>query len=188
MCSNPKQASGFTLLELMVVIAIAGILMAMAVPSFNDMMRNNRLTTYSNELVTAINLARSEAVKRGVQVTIRRKSTTNSVWENGWDVFVDNVQQTGNVEGTLDGNDVLLKTYDALAAGYSIRSGANYSCWVAYTADGMSRGSKSTCTGGGLANDTFRVCDYTANTASARAIAINSIGRARTSKVTTACP
>ncbi|MDD1608287.1 MAG: prepilin-type N-terminal cleavage/methylation domain-containing protein [Methylococcaceae bacterium] len=54
MCNNPKSASGFTLLELIVAISIAGILMAMAIPSFSDMIRNNRLTTYLNDLCQRI--------------------------------------------------------------------------------------------------------------------------------------
>lgn len=191
MYKNIKITSGFTLLELIVTISIAGILMAMAIPSFSDMMRNNRLTTYANQMVTSLNIARSEAVKRGVQVTIRRKSTTSNAWESGWEIFVDNTQIAGNVAGVRDGTDELLRTYDPLATGYTLRTGDNYSCWLAYTAAGITWvPTQSTCTGNsGLTNDTFRVCDPSANIANARAIALNSIGRARTYKgVTTTCP
>lgn len=196
MFNNPKQAFGFTLLELLIVIGIVGVLMGMAVPSFRDMMRNNRLTTYTNELVTTLNFARSEAVKRGVQVTILRKGNSVSTWENGWDVFVDNIQTSGNVAGVLDGADTLLRSYPPIAKGYTIRTGANYSCWLSYTGTGTIRTpSQSTCNapangGSGFTNDTFRVCDddVTTNKSNARAIAIIPTGRARTTKGTASCP
>ena len=66
MCNNSAKSSGFTLVELMITLAIAGILVAVGIPSFNSTISSNRLTSYANELVTALNLARSEAVKRGM--------------------------------------------------------------------------------------------------------------------------
>jgi type IV fimbrial biogenesis protein FimT len=80
--------SGFTLIELMITVSIAGILLAIAVPSFTSTIKSNRLTANANQLVTALNLARSEAIKRGKQVTVRSTSISTS-WEGGWDVFVD---------------------------------------------------------------------------------------------------
>ncbi len=109
-------------MELMVTIAIAAILVGIAIPSFTSIIASNRLTTSANELVTALNLARSEAVKRGIQVTVRRKGTTSKQWENGWDVFVDsdgNDTFNDNGNGTLCevGEDCLLEpTLTYLAA------------------------------------------------------------------------
>jgi prepilin-type N-terminal cleavage/methylation domain-containing protein len=62
MHNKSEYNSGFTLMELMVTIAIAAILVGTAIPSFTSTITNNRLTTSANELVTALNLARSEAV------------------------------------------------------------------------------------------------------------------------------
>jgi type IV fimbrial biogenesis protein FimT len=156
MCNNPKQTSGFTLLELIVAISIAGILMALAIPSFSDMIRNNRLTTYTNELVTALNVARSEAVKRGQQVVVRKTGTN---WENGWQVFVDVDRPAGNAakenvfnddsDATLceTGEDCLLRTYNGLASPYTLR-GNNFVNFVRYQPDGTSN-----------TNGSFAVCD-----------------------------
>jgi len=144
-----ETSKGFTLVELMVTIAIAGVLVGIAIPSFTSIISNNRLTTSANELVTALNLARSEAVKRGVSLTVRKvddKSSTNknktawasANWEQGWDVFTD-----ANDNGEFDtGDDVLLKTYGALSASYTLR-GNSFSDFINFSSSGQSNGGGS---------------------------------------------
>jgi type IV fimbrial biogenesis protein FimT len=63
-----NRQSGFTLVELMVTIAIAAILLGLGVPSFRTLIENNRIAAASNDIVTALQFARSEAVKRAVLV------------------------------------------------------------------------------------------------------------------------
>ena len=136
MCSHSKQASGFTLLELIVAISIAGILMAMAIPSFSDMMRNSRLTTYTNEFVAALNLARSEAVKRGATVHVRKIGGTGTYWsDSGWMVFVDK-----NANDTFEaGTDELLKTYNAFPNKFTLMgNNTNVANYIRYLSDGTS--------------------------------------------------
>jgi type IV fimbrial biogenesis protein FimT len=65
-----KVCRGFTLLELMVAIAVLAILATVGVPSFNELIQNNRVTTQTNELVSALNFARTEAIKRGRNVEV----------------------------------------------------------------------------------------------------------------------
>jgi type IV fimbrial biogenesis protein FimT len=67
-----RNMQGFTVLELMAVVLITAILTSLAVPAFNNTIRDNRVLAASNELVVAIALARSEAVRRAKSVTVCR--------------------------------------------------------------------------------------------------------------------
>lgn len=67
---------GFTLIELMLGILVAGVLLALAVPSFQNLMANNALRTASADLVTAINTARSQAVSLRKDVILKQKIRT----------------------------------------------------------------------------------------------------------------
>jgi len=81
------DARGFTLIELMVTLTVMAIILAIAAPSFSALLASNRLTTQTNELVGALNLARSEAVRRSQPVTLR--SDDNDNYAKGWKVFAD---------------------------------------------------------------------------------------------------
>lgn len=87
---------GFTLIELMVALAVLAILLGIAVPSFSSMLRDSRATTLASELQGALQLARSEAIKRRQSVVICRRKPGESICENGAD-WADGwlVQQTG---------------------------------------------------------------------------------------------
>ncbi|CAG7857583.1 hypothetical protein MCAMS1_02461 [biofilm metagenome] len=170
------RSQGVTLLELMATLSIAGTLLAIAIPSFMDVITNNRTTSIANQLVNALAYARTEAIKRGIPVAIKHKGGIKSVWDEGWDIFTDT-----NGDGLMNMTDELLKTYDALPQGHTLRTGTSYAYWMAYKSDGNSDGAK-------LGHDTFRLCDSSADTAKSRSIILNKTGRVRVKTGTTKCP
>ena len=85
---------GFTLIELLVALAVLAIISTVALPGFASLMRDNRAATLSNELVTALNVARSEAIKRGEAVTLcALAGCTATDWSSGWQLL-DSAQKT----------------------------------------------------------------------------------------------
>jgi type IV fimbrial biogenesis protein FimT len=82
---NVKAASGFTIIEAMIVVTIAAVLAAVALPAYNDFVRNQRVKNASFDLFSTLVLARSEAVTRNTAVTI---TPVSGSWVNGWTVTV----------------------------------------------------------------------------------------------------
>lgn len=83
-----KAEDGFTLIELIVAIAIAAILMMVAAPSFVSFQRNSELTSITNSLLAASNAARAEAMKTGLNAFVVPTGNGDN-WATGWMVFVD---------------------------------------------------------------------------------------------------
>jgi len=161
---NSGYIKGFTLIELLITIAIVGIVVSIGVPSFTATIRNSRLTTNVNELVTSLNIARSEAIKRGQPVTVAK---TDTEWEEGWNIFTDL-----NGDGGIDvgDGDTVLKLYKTLPNQYTLRaSGINR---ITYRPTGIS------------GNGSFVLCDNsdannTPEAHTSRVVIINSVGRVR---------
>jgi len=112
-----KATTGFTLVELLVVIMIVSILMGIGVPSFKYVTNSNRLSAEVNGLLGDMQLARTEAIKEGVPVTVcaskdQANCSGQSDWSNGWIAFVD-----PNNDGVRDPDEVLLRKQNALHAG-----------------------------------------------------------------------
>ena len=85
-----KRAHGFTLVELLVTLTVAAILLAVGVPSFKNFIASQRVKSATTELVSAMLIARSEAVKRRGTVTVAPVS--GSAWANGWVVTSGTIQ------------------------------------------------------------------------------------------------
>jgi len=126
---SPRRGAGVTLIELLVVIALASLLAGIAVPSFNDTIRRNRLDTAANTFLNALNYARTEAIRRNTYVTLRK---SGAQWENGYRAFVDS-----DGDGKIDIGEVMIRTWQGLPAGYTLRSNqANFTNFVRYNARG----------------------------------------------------
>jgi type IV fimbrial biogenesis protein FimT len=129
------RESGFTLVELMVTVALMAIVLTVGVPSFSELIRSNRLTTQANEILGALALARSEAVKRAAPVSITTASG-DSNWKAGWTVAV---------AGGAD-----LRVYSAQKGSHTLASDDGYSSFQ-YDSQGFidNGGTLSLCTGSG---------------------------------------
>ncbi len=124
---NTGFQRGFNLLELMAALAVLGILFAIGVPSFTQMIRNNRVVANTNELVVALSAARSEAVRRGLPIAVCARtgpttdvcqSGTANNWGNGWLVYTD----AAGAAGTINAGDEILQRFDAVPGGLTLLS------------------------------------------------------------------
>jgi len=87
-----NEQAGFTLMELLLAIAVLAILTTLALPAFTQFIANNRLAAEANELVASFQYARSEAVKRGLPVQICSSADGTACggdWNQGWIAMVD---------------------------------------------------------------------------------------------------
>jgi type IV fimbrial biogenesis protein FimT len=105
---------GFTLIELMVTLSIMAVLLTLVIPSFSAAFLSNKLAGYTNSWVASVQLARGEAVKRNLVVTLCRSAdlatcATSGTWQQGWVVL----------SGTT-----LIQSHEALSADYHFTSSA----------------------------------------------------------------
>jgi type IV fimbrial biogenesis protein FimT len=170
------SARGFTLIELMVTVALVAILMAVAVPSMTTFQRNAELTSFSNTMTAAVNAARGEAMKRGRYAMVVPLDGSN--WSSGWVVFVD-IDRSQAYEAA---NDVTLLTRDAIPSYLEISANGTAAAsppYIMFDASGYVRQK-----GGGLANQTFNIQRNDVSGADAlaqtRRIIISRPGRVRT--------
>lgn len=116
-----SYATGFTLVELMITIFVAAILVTIALPSFRELLISNRVTESTNQLISDLNLARSEAVNRGTLVAVVSTSGSND-WSGGWRVIADSVFKN---DGTFtDTGDAVLRVSPGVdtASNYAVRT------------------------------------------------------------------
>jgi prepilin-type N-terminal cleavage/methylation domain-containing protein len=98
--------AGFTVLELMITVALIAVLSVIAAPSLRDLIKNGRMTSQANDLMTDLAIARGEAVKRGVRTAICTSSNgtacTATPWNQGWIIFADHGPEKGGTFGVVD--------------------------------------------------------------------------------------
>ena len=194
-----NKHSGFTLIELMITLAIVGILLTVGVPSLKTFMQGNQLIASSNELVSALHIARSEAIKLNSRVSICESSngiscSNTGSWKNGWIVFVDfdgNLVNIGSPCAAIN-TDCLLRVHDAindpLLSMSGVDSNGNAITSFTFTARGMPKD-----TSGVSESGIFSICrfDSSNNVIGSRTVVLRLSGRVRisdTAVVTCATP
>lgn len=193
-----KNISGFTLLELLAVIAVAGVLVTIGVPSMQDFIKNNRLIAVHNELVSAVQVARSAAIQNSGVACVCSSSSVGSGapscdgagnWEAGWLSFVDtNSNTTTTCVYETGANDILLKAWDGTPyVNLTVRSASaniNANNFIRFNA----RGAPITTTALSL-QGMFKVCDDRGmvfqTRVLARGIILSASGSVRTTDDTT---
>ncbi|MDG4559694.1 MAG: Tfp pilus assembly protein FimT/FimU [Candidatus Competibacter sp.] len=181
-----NKETGFTLMELMVTVAVAAILLFVGVPTFQETINNNRLTSNANALVAALNLARSEAIKRNTRVTLCKSAdgascTAGGDYAQGWIVFAD-----PNANGAIDAGEPIIQVGQALSGGLTLTGNGvgGVADSISYVSAGVSQSN-----GGGPQNGTLTLCK-TGYTASSRQLVLTRGGRLRVEKAEPAvgCP
>ncbi|MEX1198080.1 MAG: GspH/FimT family pseudopilin [Pseudohongiellaceae bacterium] len=157
------QQAGFTIIELMIVATIAGILLAVSAPAFQNVISRTVVNSQTRTLLTAINYTRSEAIRRNIPVTLCASSNGSSCdadsWSDGWLVMAD-----GN-----GGADEVLRVYEGPGSGSTVTFDAGDDV-LAYDGMGFSRSTD--------ASRQFVVCPADNDADNAQGIAISPTGRA----------
>ncbi len=172
---------GFTLVELVMVLAVMAVLVTFAVPSLRSLMDSSKLTAASNSLLSSMHLARSEAIKRGTRVVLCKTAdgvvcAERGGWEQGWMVFHDI-----NNNGERDGNEVVIQRIEPLAASLRLTGNSTVARYVSFISTGGTK-----LISGGFQAGTLTVCNHSAS--EARQIVLNAVGRPRVQRVSsTSC-
>lgn len=155
---------GFTLVEMMVAVAVLAILLSIGMPAFGGLIDNQRLDSSVNSLLRSVQFTRSEAVRQNRHVTM---APLDGRWEVGWVIFID---EDGN--GAFDSGEPLLRE-ERLGGVNPVRANANIASYVRYNRQG-----ESELLNGGFQSGTFTFCSGRAG-AKGRQLIINRVGRAR---------
>lgn len=164
---HQDHATGFTMIEIMVSLAVLGILASIAVPSFTDTIKKYRIKAIQQELVASMQLARTEAIRRGTPIGLIREinaadcTVNGASWNCGWRIVVD-----ANGDRAIDNterNDVAnILQVTTISSGYNvIHSGDTnqmiYNVWGQATGIGQSFVISNSADGNGGAA-TITVC------------------------------
>ena len=161
--------NGFTVIDLMMTLAVAAVLLALAIPSFNTLALNKRITAQTNEFLSSLALARSEALKRVSPVTVCRSANGTTCansggWEQGWIVFNDK-DKDAQVDST---NEPILKYVTTLPGGNTLRGSTNVARHITFVSSGSA-----------VQLGTLALCDERGAGEHARSINVSITGRSR---------
>lgn len=182
---------GFTLIELMVSLAVLGVLAAIAAPSFAQLMAANRLSTQASELVGSMNLARSEAVRRAQPVTLRSGDDNN--YSLGWTIFPDIDGNGTAASGTSETDGKTLRQTGAFKGGTTIKRVTRSAAPAPFTYTDSSDAARMyvVFTSRGTITATapafFRVCDPARPAIAGRIVQVNVVGKVSIDSTSAAC-
>lgn len=165
-----RPMAGYTVSDLLITLAVAGILLSLSATTGLTLVLSNQQTTRVNALVADLALARSEAIKRSGTVTICQSSTgvdctRGNTWHQGWIVFSD-----PDDSQTVNPGEQVLRVRQAFGSGSILFDGSlSADHYVRYEATGL-----------GWPNGTFTFCDMR-GAQGAKSVVLNRIGRPRTS-------
>lgn len=120
---------GFTIIELMITLIIAGILVTLAAPAMRNFVQEQRLIGQTNEFMGDLNLARSEAIKRASNAGVCSSSNGTScggTWQNGWIVFID-----ADNSRTWTTGDSVLRVHESITSDVAMNSSASIAVFSA---------------------------------------------------------
>ena len=180
LCKRSTHAFGFTLIELLLGICLVGLIVTFAVPTYGHWIASRQLANHAAFLVENLNLARSEAVKRGLRVNLcktidRRQCADAGGWESGWIMFVD-----ANKSGEIEAAEDVLHVEGPAGNGITVSANRPLSDYVSYTSFGFARQLN-----GALQMGTFVVCKPGQN---AIHVVLANSGRARIDRTVIRCP
>jgi type IV fimbrial biogenesis protein FimT len=192
-----NHARGFTLVELMVVLALLSILTMMAVPSFNSTVSSVRLSGAANDLMASIQQARATAMRLGRRVTVcaTTDGTTCSqanTWSQGWITFLDN---PGSTVPLISAGETVTAVVSAMPNSLIVSTSGGGAMgdvsYLSFSADGTSRQLNGALS---MSAESIRICSTmpgVSNDARSRDLVMNRMGRVvlrKTPGVSVACP
>lgn len=175
-----KSNKGMTILELLITMALLGVIAALALPSLMDGLGRMSAKSATRSFTSALSLARSEAVKSGSNVSICPSDDgldcKAGSWANGWIVFIDADGDADGDTGSVDAGDTVLRRFEPLAGlTLSVSPATNL---IRYDAKGYGLNASAL---------TFSLCPLDGNINNARRIEVSLSGRARTIEGAAAC-
>jgi type IV fimbrial biogenesis protein FimT len=173
------MAAAFTLLELIVAMAIGGTLLAFALPAYHGWIADEQLANQTRLLAGSLALARSEAIKRGHRVNACKSAdglqcADHGGWDQGFLLHVDE-----DASGEVDGTDQVLR-YAPAAPGIQVAANHPVASYVSFTSLGQAR-----TLGGGLQMGTFTLCKSGRR---AMEVVLVATGRVRIARTAAICP
>jgi type IV fimbrial biogenesis protein FimT len=173
--TNQRRAGGFTIVELVFTILIAAVILGIGIPSFRTMIHSNRLVTQNNEVVAAMQFARSLSITRNQPITLCRTDDEDDVdcaaTSGEWEFWI--VRDPAN---EVLRRGVLPSYSDTISFNSDLTDDT-----MVFGTDGIAR------TGGAVVNNTITVCSTEMNENNVRTITVGAGSRVSTVKSTGGC-